>query len=216
MQNRPFQIITIDDDLRFKERPLFEELVELYGEENVIWQETPEEGLAYIKENLTKRTIVILDYDFGTKKANGLTWLKPLQETSSLIYIILYTSHEVDVIDQKDLKDCINNHLMALVDKATDGYEIVLLEVEKAIGYLNNRIDCILEEWILRHEFFTREKAYLKDENGNLLSMNDVLNNIRQDTDLGRKMSSNIISTAISLLQKDIDKLDTKTATKNE
>jgi hypothetical protein len=216
MQNRPFQIITIDDDLRFKERPLFEELIEFYGEENVIWQETPEEGLSYIEKNLTKRTIVILDYDFGTNKANGLTWLKPLQETSSLIYIILYTSHEVDVIDQKDLKDCINNHLMALVDKANDGYEVVLSEVEKAIGYLNNRVDCILEEWILRHEFFTREKPYMKDENGNLLSMNDVLNNIRQDTDLGRKMSSNIISTAISLLQKDIDKLDTKTATKNE
>jgi hypothetical protein len=56
----------------------------------------------------------------------------------------------------------------------------------------------------------------MKDENGNILSMNVVLNNIRQDNDLGRKMSSNIISTAISLLQKDIDKLDTKTATKNE
>lgn len=217
MKNRPFQIITIDDDLRFKERPLFEELIEIYGEDNVIWQETPEEGLTYIKENLTKRTIVILDYDFGTKKANGLTWLKPLQETSSLIYIILYTSHEVYVIDQNDLKDCINNHLMALVDKANDGYEVVLLEVEKAIGYLNNRVDCILEEWILRHEFFTREKPYLKDENGNLLSMNDVLNNIRRDTDLGRKMSSNIISTAISLLQRDIDKLDTRsTSNTNE
>ncbi|MCU0468630.1 MAG: hypothetical protein MUF58_08515 [Arcicella sp.] len=215
MQNRPFQIITIDDDSRFKERPLFEELVELYGEDNVIWQETPEEGLDYINANLTKRTVVILDYDFGTKKANGLTWLKPLQEKSSLIYIILYTSHEIDIIDRKELKDCVNNHLMALVDK-TDGYERAIQEVEKAINSMNNRVDCILEEWILRHEFFTREKPYMKDENGDLLSMNDVLNNIRQDTDLGRKMSSNIISTAISLLQKDIDKLDTKITTKNE
>jgi DNA-binding NtrC family response regulator len=215
MQNRPFQIITIDDDLRFKERPLFEELVELYGEENVIWQETPEEGLVYIKENLPKRTVVILDYDFGTKKANGLTWLKPMQEASSLIYIILYTSHEIDIIERNELKDCVNNHLMALVDK-TDGYEKAIEEVQKAFDSMNKRVDCILEEWILRHEFFTREKPYIKDENGSLLSMNDVLNNIRQDTDLGRKMSSNIISTAISLLQKDIDKLDTKTATKNE
>lgn len=214
MQNRPFQIITIDDDLRFTERPLFEELVELYGEDNVIWQETPEDGLAYIKENLTKRTIVILDYDFGAKKANGLTWLKPLQETSSLIYIILYTSHEVDVINQKDLKDCINNHLMALVDKANDGYEVVLSEVNKAIGYLNNRVDCILEEWILRHEMFTREQPYIKDSTGKIISLNDVLKEIRQDTDFGREMSSNIIRTAISLLQKDIDKIDSKSNTK--
>lgn len=215
MQNRPFQIIIIDDDLRFKQKPLFEELLEIYGEENVIWKETPKEGLEYLENNLMMRTIVVLDYHFGDKKPNGLSWIKPLQEMSSLLYIILNTSHELETISREDLKDCINNHLMALVDK-TDGYEKTIKEVGNAFRELNNRVDCILEEWILRHEFFTREKPYLKDENGTLLSMNDVLNNIRQDTDLGRKMSSNIISTAISLLQKDIDKLDTKTTTKNE
>jgi hypothetical protein len=213
MQKRPFQIITIDDDLRFKERPLFEELVELYGEENVIWKETPKDGLEYLEKTLTMRSIVILDYHFGEKKANGLNWIKPLQEMSSLLYIIVNTSHELDTISREELKGCINNHLMALVDK-TDGYEKTILEVKNAIKQLNNRIDCILEEWILRHEFFTREKPYMKDENGNLISMNDVLNNIRMDTDLGKLMLSNIISTAISLLQKDIDKLDNKT--KNE
>jgi hypothetical protein len=207
MENRPFQIIVIDDDLRFTTRPLFEELVELYGQENIIWKETPKEGLDYIKANLTKRTIVILDYFFGEKKPNGLAWLKPLQDESLLIYIILNTSHEVNTIPTDELKNCINNHLMALVDK-TDGYEKTLLEVDKAITYLNNRVDCILEEWILRHEFFTREKPYMRDENGNSISLNHVLNEIRKDTEFGRKMSSNIISTAISLLQRDIDKID--------
>ncbi|MEY4903275.1 MAG: hypothetical protein RLZZ292_1090 [Bacteroidota bacterium] len=207
--NRPFQIITIDDDLRFKEKPLFEELIDIYGEENIIWKETPQEGLEYIKTNLTKRTIVILDYHFGDKMANGLAWLKPLQDTSSLIYVIVNTSHEVATIPSSELKDCINNHLMALVDK-TDGYGKTLSEVEKAIGYLNNRVDCILEEWILRHERFTREKPYIRNEKGENLSLNDVLNEIRKDTDFGRAMSSNIISTAISMLQRDIDKLDKK------
>lgn len=207
--NRPFQIVVIDDDLRFTTKPLFEELVERYGSDNVIWKEMPKEGLDYIEKNLTKRTIVILDYHFGDKTAKGLSWLKPLQDTSSLIYVILNTSHEVDTIPPQELKDCINNHLMALVDK-TDGYEKTLYEVDKAISYLNNRVDCILEEWILRHERFTREKPYIKDENGEAISLNDVLEHIRKDTDFGRRMSSNIISTAISMLQKDIDKLNPK------
>ncbi len=206
MQNRPFQIVIIDDDLRFTERPLFEELVELYGQDNIIWKETPQEGLEYLNSNLTKRTIVLLDYYFGDKKPNGLAWWHSLQDTSSLIYVILNTSHEITFIPQEELKYCINNHLMAIVDK-TDGYKTTLLEVEKAIGYLNNRIDSMLEEWILRHEVFTREKPYIKDETGKQISLNDVLSEIRKDTDFGRKMTSNIINTAISFIQKDIDKI---------
>lgn len=207
MQNRPFQIVIIDDDLRFTQKPLFGELVELYGPENIIWHETPEEGLAYIEANLTKRTIVILDYFFGEKKPNGLAWLKPLQDKSSLIYIILNTSHAVNTIPTNELKDCVNNHLMALVDKAEDGYEQTLFEVDKGIKNLNNRVDCILEEWILRHERFKREAPYLKDSDGKVYNLNDVLSEIRKDSEFGRKMSANIISTAISMLQSDIDKL---------
>lgn len=207
MQKRSLQIVIIDDDLGFPEKPLFVELTELYGKENVIWQETPEEGLEYIQNNLTKRTVVILDYSFGSKKKNGLAWLKPLQETSSLIYVILNTSHLVTEIPQEELKDCINNHLMALVDKA-GGYMETLNQVEKGINHLNNRVDCILEEWILRHERFKREEPYIKDAKGNRYSLNYILAEIRKDTDFGREWSKNIISLAISMIQRDIDKLN--------
>ena len=96
---------------------------------------------------------------------------------------------------------------MALVDK-TDGYKKTLDEIDKAIGYLNSSVDCILEEWILRHEQFTQETPYIKDEKGNPISLTDVLNEIRKNTDFGREITSNIISTAISLIQKDIDKIE--------
>jgi hypothetical protein len=208
------QIVLIDDDPEMEGRPLFLKLVQKYGDNHVIWKENPQEGIEYLKQNLHVRTIVILDYDFGSK-SNCIDIFQEIQAQSTLLFVILNTAKDIAEIKVSDLKIFINNHLTSLVDK-TDGYEKTLSEVEKAIKHLNNRVDCILEEWILRHEFFTREKPYMKDENGNILSMNDVLNNIRQDNDLGRKMSSNIISTAISLLQKDIDKLDTKTATKNE
>jgi hypothetical protein len=65
-----------------------------------------------------------------------------------------------------------------------------------------------LEEWILRHEFYTREKPYIKLQNGKTMSLNELLIAIRHDTPFGREMSNNIISTAITLIQRDIQKLD--------
>ena len=127
------------------------------------------------------------------------------EKISSLLYIILYTAKSINIPAQQ-LKKFINNHLMAMVYKTSDGYEVALKEVKNAIQNLSNRVDCILEEWILRQEKFKRETPYIKDEAGKIYNLNDVLHEIRQDTDFGKKMSSNIISTAISFLQKDTKK----------
>ena len=204
------QILIIDDDPEMSERPLFLKLVQKYGSNYVIWKENPKDGIEFLKQNLHLRTIIILDYDFGTK-SNCIDVFQAIQAQSALLYIILNTAKDISEINEVDLKIFINNHLMALVDKSDyNGYQKTLIEVEKAIGYLNNRVDCILEEWILRHEFFTREKPYIRDTTGKTISLNDVLYEIRKDTNFGREMSSNIIRTAISLLQKDIDKIDIK------
>lgn len=85
------QIVIIDDDPEMDTRPLFYELEEKYGKENIIWKERPEDGITHIKKTLTKRTIILLDYDFGTKKANGLTLFKDLQKESALLYIITFS-----------------------------------------------------------------------------------------------------------------------------
>lgn len=208
------QILIIDDDPEMDERSLFLKLVQKYGSNQVIWKEEPKEGIEFLRQNIHLRTIVILDYDFGTK-SNCIDIFQEIQTQSSLIYIILNTAKDISEIKESDLKIFINNHLMALVDKSDyNGYQKTLLEVEKAIGYLNNRVDCILEEWILRHEMFTREQPYIRYATGENISLNDVLKEIRQDTEFGREMSSNIIRTAISLLQKDIDKIDKKSDTK--
>lgn len=205
---KPVKIIIVDDDPEMETRSLYEELVEKYGKENVTWKENSDEGVLYVGQNLEQRIIIILDYDFGSKKANGLKLFQELQAESSLLYIILNTAKSIDEIPNEELKAFINNHLMALVDKAHDGYMETLNQVEKGINYLNNRVDCILEEWILRHERFKREKPYIKDAKGITYSLNDILVEIRKDTDFGREWSKNIISLAISMIQKDIDKLN--------
>ena len=207
MEEKNIQIVIIDDDPEMETRPLYEVLLEKFQKENVIWKQKSLDGLNYVNEHLDKRTIIILDYDFGSKNENGLVLFQNLQKKSSLLYIILNTAKSIDEIPNDELKMFINNHLMALVDK-TDGYKKTLDEIDKAIGYLNSSVDCILEEWILRHEQFTQETPYIKDEKGNPISLTDVLNEIRKNTDFGREITSNIISTAISLIQKDIDKIE--------
>lgn len=202
--NSQFQIVIIDDDIEMESRPLYEELVEKYGSENVIWKSNADDGLSFLKKNLTKRTIVILDYDFGVKYENGLLLFQQIQSESSLIYIILNTAKSVVDIPSEELKVFINNHLMALVDK-TDGYEKTLMEVIRAFNSINNRIDCILEEWIFQHEQFKREEPFIIDELGKQISLNDILNEIRKNTELGKSFSNKIISTAITLIQRDID-----------
>jgi len=204
MQKQPVQIIIIDDDPHMGTRPIFVKLCQAYGKENVIWKENPNDGLTYVKEHLTRRTIIILDYDFGGK-VNCIDLFQELQGVSSLLYFIVSTAKQIEDIPRKDLKAFINNHLMALGDK-TDGYHATLKQVEKAIDYLNSRVDCILEEWILRHERFKRETPYMTVD-GTAYSLEDILNEIRKDTAFGKKMTSNIISTAITMMQRDIDKI---------
>jgi DNA-binding NtrC family response regulator len=201
--SKNIKIVVIDDDTEMTERPLYFKLEDTYGKENILWFETPEDGLNYIKDNLNQRTVILLDYEFGTKRTNGLEVFQELQQISSLLYIILYTAKSTN-IPAEQLKKFINNHLMAMVDKTSDGYTVALTEIANAIKNLNNRVDCILEEWILRHEKFKQEEPYIKDETGKSYSLKDVLIEIRKNTEFGKKMSSNIISTAISFLQKDI------------
>jgi DNA-binding NtrC family response regulator len=201
--SKNIKIVVIDDDTEMTERPLYFKLEDTYGKENILWFETPEDGLNYVKDNRNQRTVILLDYEFGTKRTNGLEVFQELQQISSLLYIILYTAKSTN-IPAEQLKKFINNHLMAMVDKTSDGYKVALIEIANAIKNLNNRVDCILEEWILRHEKFKQETPYIKDETGKSYSLKDVLIEIRKDTEFGRKMSSNIISTAISFLQKDI------------
>ncbi len=211
MNKFPIQIIIIDDDPEMESRPLYKKLVNKYGKENLVWIDEPKEGLEYVKNSLTKMTIVILDYDFGSSKFNGVNLFQELQKESSLLYIILNTAKGVDDISKSELKVLINNHLMGLVDKAIDGYNETLNHVEKAIAFLNFRVDSVLEQWILRHEQFKQETPFIKDVDGKIYKLKDVLSEIRKDTPFGKKIVSKIISTAITILQGDIDKQENQT-----
>ncbi len=196
------QIIVIDDDIEMDTKPLFRELQKTYKQPNVdvIWYKDPDEGVAYVKAHLTKRTVIVLDYSFKSNK-NGLNWFLELQNKSSLVYIILNTTKRINEIDKDDLKTFINNHLMAIVDK-TDGYTKTVAEVAKGFKHLSRGVDAALEEWITELDEDERTAKTIVTRGGESWSLEDLLQEIRARTDEGKEAEHNIITLAIDLINR--------------
>lgn len=82
-----------------------------------------------------------------------------------------------------------------------------LMRLFDKMYFEQNSVAKILKEWILRHERFTREKPYIRLPNNQTMSLNDILFEIENYTEFGKEQVKNIIGTAITLVQRDIDKL---------
>ena len=202
MYDFPLQIVIIDDDRKMADSPLLLKLHSLYQKENVVWIEDPDEGINYIKAHLKKRTVVILDYNFPFGE-NGFEVFKKLQNESSLLYIVLNTSHSLKSINEEELKGFINNHLMAYVDKTVDGYQKTVEEVAKGFEHLSRGVDCALEEWILNLDEEERtEKNIITRGSGIAWSLEDLLHEIRQRTPKGLNAEKNIIILSLDLINR--------------
>ena len=199
------KIIIIDDAIIPEDEAYVFKLGQIYGEENIHIFSNPTEGSQFIKENITKKMIVLLDIMFG-KKPLGLDIFKEITDETALVCFIVMTGN-IEKLDKKQWLNLVNAHAWYILDRVATTEEILHV-IKTANNAISARIDGALEEWILRHERFKREKAYIKHADGKEYSLNDVLSEIRKDTDFGRKMTTNIISTAISMLQNDINKLE--------
>jgi hypothetical protein len=194
------QIVIIDDDITSDNYPLVDILGIEYGEENIHIFETPNEGIKYIEDNLSKRIIVILDIMFGGKPM-GFDVFNRITEKSSLVCFIVITGN-MERIDRKDLIKLVNGHAWYFIQRDKNYAEIMAV-IQKAEYHLVSRVDGALEEWILRHNTFKREEPYLKLADGTTRSLNDILGEIRKGTVFGEEIQKNILNIAISKLQKD-------------
>jgi DNA-binding NtrC family response regulator len=198
----PYQIVIIDDDPEFDTRPVFYELADKYGEQNIIWKQDPKDGIDYIKNHLNKRTVVILDYSFKSNQ-NGLAWFQQMQKMSSLLYVILYTN-KFDMIPIGELEDFINNHLMGIVSKVGEGndYPKLLKQVEHGFEYLSRGVDVCLEEWIMSLDEDERAEKNIISRSGRSWSLDDLLQEIRQRTPEGIEAEKNIITLSLDLINR--------------
>ncbi len=204
--NTPTKIVVIHDGLIPKVDPLLVELINAFGEQNVIHKVHAEEGLAYVLENLRQKMIIILDINFDGDELNGIEVLEKIRKETSLVYIIMITARTLRELNNDYLIAMINNDAFALQN--ADDYPKIISLVESASHKLDARVDAVLEEWITKQSKEKREKPYLKTKDGKTYTLDNILESIRQQTEIGKQMERNILKLAVDLLTRQKTKLD--------
>ena len=127
-------IIILDDEEKFKDASLTWEIKEIYGDENVIVINNSNEGLQFIKDNMTKNLIILLDIQFPPDQHNGHKLLHEIVGISKLIPVILFSGIDEN---KEEFADFINNHAFGFLSKKATS-EVILSKIKEA--YIFNYI----------------------------------------------------------------------------
>lgn len=202
----PVKVLIIDDNFTEND-PLIISLREIFGDENVILKKRSGEGLQYVLDHLTSKLIVLLDLDLGTNEPQGVEVFEKIRDKTSLVYIIIITAQVLSTIPTDDLIKFINNDALAIINNTADTDEIVKL-VERAAHQLDTRVDCILEQWIAKRPEEDRQKPYLTTRSDKTYTLDDLIVEIRKETELGKRLEKGILQLAIDLLTEGKEKLN--------
>lgn len=194
------EIVIIHDNLTIKD-PIVIELSEKYGKENVKLIEEPVKGIDYVLANLTRKIIVILDFDFGEFEINGAEIFEEIRKKTSLVYIIIWTSNNLNKIDRNSLVSFINHDALAF-EHSTNNYTNVIKLVDKAAHQLEVRIDSILENWISKQTDEEKDKVFMITRSGEKYTLKDILKSIRKGEGIGLDIEKGILKLAVHLLTK--------------
>jgi DNA-binding response OmpR family regulator len=187
------EIIVIDDNLKIED-PLIIELGMEYQDENVKLFTKSEEGLLYIKENLKKELIVILDINFPYTEKNGHQVLEEIRKHNKLIPVIIWSAKDGS---DDDFTDFINNHALFYV-KQTGTIKEIISRVKDAEHRLNLDVATAIENWLEQQQ--DKQQTLMVSGESNPLSVNDLIKEIRLETEKGQKIEESILRLTISLL----------------
>lgn len=193
---RNAKILFIEDDLDFKNDPLIIEIKEEFQE--VSFYDNSAEALAFIEENISSKIIIMLDLAFPPNQPDGHKILNSIRELSFLIPIIIFSGRPEET---EPFADLINNRAFAFIKKDSSSQEIVNKLIE-ADDYLNSDVSTALEEWINTHSDNDKNKPFMKSLDGTTLSLNDILFEIRQQTETGKNFSKNLLKLTIDLISR--------------
>lgn len=192
------EIIVIDDNLK-EDAPL---MITLKMEYNIVKLfKNSNEGLNYILNNLIKKMVVILDINFPSNEFNGHQVLAGIREENKLIPVIIWSAKDGS---EDDFTDFINNHALFYV-KQTDTYKNMLAKVKEAEHRLNLDVATAMENWLRQQD--NKDEKMIVMGNGESYSANELINEIRLETEAGQKISEDIIKLTIDLLFRKREKI---------
>lgn len=198
MSNKP-QVIIIDDKIK-EDKPLIIKLKQKYDEIKIF--NISDEGLNYLKENLHKKMIVLLDLCFPSGESTGHDLLNEIKKMSKLVPIIIWSAADVQ---SEEYIDFINANAFAFLQQVTTIQHIIDKIVE-AESWLDLQVASVLEDWINLHSDVERKNPYFFKKDGKSYSLDQALIEIRNRSDVGLFFEKGIIKLAIELLAKNIKK----------
>ncbi|MDX6180646.1 hypothetical protein SGQ44_00670 [Flavobacterium sp. Fl-77] len=195
------KVIVIHDDIS-EISPIMVMLKVKHGEENVLLFTHSQDGLDYVLKNLGCKMIVLLDKNFKeAKDISGIRVFEKIREKTSLVYIILITVSKITELDDDELKMLINKDLFKF-ESFTSDYTTILNLVDEAILSLSLRIDCVIEEWIMKHPDDARNKPLIKNKEGVSFTMNEVMQSIREESEVGIEFERSLLKLAIEIFSR--------------
>lgn len=188
-------ILIIDDNQKIKEDALFWELEDRYGAENVSFISNPTQALKFISDNLERNIIVLLDIQFPENEMDGHKLLAEIRNLSQLIPVILWSG----INETKEtFSDFINNHAFGFLSKTATSAEIMVL-IDKAEEYFNTNLDNTIEDWIIKKEEDKDKPVYFTAD-GKSYSLNQILLEIRKQSEIGKSFGRKLNELTIDLL----------------
>lgn len=187
------EIIVIDDNLE-SNAPLVIKLGMEYGDENIKLFSNSNDGLDYIKANLIKELIVILDINFPPAEKNGHEVLAEIRNHNKLIPVIIWSAKDGS---EEDFTDFINNHALFYVQQ-TDTYSEIVARVKEAEHRLKLDVATAIETWLNQQD--DKEQVLFVSGSNKKITARELIEMIRLETDEGLKLEESILKLTISLL----------------
>ena len=185
-------IVYIDDDKKMKNDAFLDDIEDLVND--VTFFESPFDGLAFIKDNVDKNLVVLLDWKFNNSLVQGDKFLNDIDEISTLVPVIVFTGANINATEAHKM---FKGNAFSCVPKSASTEEIAD-NVRKAYDRIQNDIRFVMEKWILKQDEEKRNKPYMRSGD-KVYTLNDILSSIRKQDEFGKETTRGVLSLATEL-----------------
>lgn len=191
-QKKDVTIVYIDDDVKMKNDAFLDDIADEV--EGIQYFEKPLDGLQYVKDNIDKNIVVLLDWKFNSSSFQGEDFLKDIDNISVLVPVIVFTGASIDASEANKMFkgkafSCVSK------DSTTDELRSAIIN---AYDRIQNDIRSVMEKWILKQSEEKRNKPYMRSGD-KIYTLNDILNSIRRQDEFGKETTQGILSLATEL-----------------
>ena len=185
-------IVYIDDDKKMKNDAFLDDIEDAV--DDIKFFENPSDGLTFIKDNIDKDIVVLLDWKFNNSLMQGDKILNDINEISTLVPVIVFTGASIDATETNKM---FKGSAFSCVPKDTSTKELTDT-IRKAYDRIQNDIRFVMEKWILKQDVEKRSQPYMRSGD-KIYTLNDILASIRKQDEFGKETTRGILRLATEL-----------------